>query len=182
MTNTAIKITATLFGPRIYLRALQREDASDFLATTYIKEIRYMTGLKNHFSLEDIQAHIQRCLSDSSRYDFAICLNDTNKMIGELSLLEIDAVAKHAEFRISMSSLQWTSQGYGSEAIELVEKFVFNDLKLHTLDLEVFGYNPRGQRAYEKCGFHVVQINKNAFEYQGQYSDEIIMQLKNPNL
>ena len=46
----------------------------------------------------------------------------------------------------------------------------------------MFGHNLRGQRTHEKCDFHVVQINKNAFEYEGQYSDEIIIQMQNPKI
>lgn len=182
MNTRKIKNSPALQGQHIYLRALQLSDAANFLAATQIAELRYMTGLKKHFCLEDIETHIQRCLTDSTRYDFAICSNESDDMIGELSILEINHIPNHAEFRISMSSLQWTGQGYGAEAIELVKDFVFNHLQLHSLGLEVFGHNPRGQRAYEKCGFQVVEIKKNAFEYEGQYSDEIIMQIKNPNL
>lgn len=182
MSSTAIKITPTLRGKRIYLRGLHLIDAANFLAATEIAELRYMTGLKQHFSLQDIQAHIQRCMADSARYDFAICLNSTNEMIGELSILEINHLPAHAEFRIAMSRVKWTGQGYGSEAIELVKDFVFNQLKLQTLGLQVFGHNARGQRTYEKCGFQVIDVRKNAFEYGGKYSDEIMMQVKNPNL
>lgn len=46
--------------------------------------MRYMTGLKWHFTLEDMQVHSQRCLADPTRYDFAICLNHHDEMIGKL--------------------------------------------------------------------------------------------------
>lgn len=130
-------------------------DAANFFTVTKIAELHYMTGLKKHFCLKDIENHIQRCLTYSARYDFAICLNDHDDMIGELSLLEIDQIPIHAEFRISMSSLQWTGQGYGAEAIELVKDFVFNHLQLHSLGLEVFGHNLRGQRAYKNVVFRL---------------------------
>ncbi|MEE1123105.1 MULTISPECIES: hypothetical protein [Acinetobacter] len=60
------------------------ENLLTFLALTQIDEMRYMTGLKWHFTLEDMQAHIQRCLADPTRYDFAICLNHHDEMIGKL--------------------------------------------------------------------------------------------------
>ena len=46
--------------------------------------MRYMTGLKWHFTLEDMQAHIQLWLADPTRYDFEICLNHHDEMIGKL--------------------------------------------------------------------------------------------------
>ena len=69
---------------RIYLHLLKVENLLTFLALTQIDEMRYMTGLKWHFTLEDMQAHIQRCLADPTRYDFAICLNHHDEMIGKL--------------------------------------------------------------------------------------------------
>lgn len=180
MHSRTIKNTPILLGNRIYLRELNLADAACLLAATQIEELRYMTGLQKDFTLQEIQEHIRRCLADSTRYDFAICLQHTDQMIGELSILEIDQVQQHTEFRIALSNIELTGHGYGTEAIELVKDFVFHQLKLQSLGLEVFGHNPRAQRAYEKCGFQVVQINKDAFEYNGQYSDEIIMQIKNP--
>lgn len=44
-------------------------------------------------------------------------------------------------------------KGFGSEMIKLVIQYVFEELKLNRLQLEVFSHNPRGIRGYEKCGF-----------------------------
>lgn len=106
MNTRKIKNSPALQGQRIYLRALQLTDAANFLAATQIDELRYMTGLKKHFCLEDIETYIQRCLADPTRYNFAICLNKIDEMIGELSILDIHQIPNHAEFRIFMSSLQ----------------------------------------------------------------------------
>ncbi|WP_000314438.1 GNAT family N-acetyltransferase, partial [Bacillus thuringiensis] len=80
----------------------------------------------------------------SSRYDFAICLKDTEKMIGELSILDIDEENQNAGFRISMASISLTGKGYGTEAIKVGLSFVFEQLKLNRLQLEVFSHNSRG--------------------------------------
>ncbi|MEG0473355.1 MAG: GNAT family N-acetyltransferase, partial [Solibacillus sp.] len=101
-----------LESERIYLRSLCALDASIMLANTLDEEIRYMTGTKIYFSLEQIKAHIESINNDSSRYDFAICLKDTDKMIGELSIFEIDLENKKATFRISMASISLTGKGY----------------------------------------------------------------------
>lgn len=180
MLPNIIKPIPQLNGARIYLRPLKVEDAPIFLEATQVDEIRHMTGLKRNFNLAEIEAHIRRCLDHPLRYDFAICLQADHCMIGELSVLEIDPENLTAEFRIALSQIRFTSQGYGAEAIELVKIFVFDQLKLETLGLEVFGHNPRGIRAYEKCGFQVMEVKKEAFEYQDKYSDEIMMQARNP--
>lgn len=160
---------------RIYLRPLCELDAPFILESTLDKEIRYMTGTNSNFSLEQIQSHIENINNDSSRYDFAICLKSNNEMIGELSILDIDEKNKKAGFRISMNAISLTGKGYGTEAIKIVLSFVFEQLQLNRLQLEVFSHNLRGIRAYEKVGFVKEGVLRQALYYNNAYSDEIIM-------
>ncbi|ATP41788.1 GNAT family N-acetyltransferase [Solibacillus sp. R5-41] len=164
-----------LESERIYLRSLCSLDAPIMYENSLDEEIRYMTGTKLNFSLEQIKAHIENINNDSSRYDFAICLKDTDEMIGELSISEIDKENKKAGFRISMASILLTGKGYGTEAINLVLSFVFEQLQLNRLQLEVFSHNLRGIRAYEKVGFKKEGILRQSLYYNDAYSDEIIM-------
>lgn len=164
-----------LINERIYLRPVEAEDAPLFLNHTEDEEIRYMTGTKARFSVKQIQDHIERIQQDDSRYDFTICLNATDQLIGELSVLDIDLGNQSAGFRITMNSMALTGKGYGTEAIELVLKFVFDELKLNRLQLEVFSHNERGIRAYEKNGFKREGVLREAIHYNGAFSDEIIM-------
>ncbi|WP_211654149.1 GNAT family N-acetyltransferase [Planococcus alpniumensis] len=164
-----------LINERIYLRPVEAEDAQLFLNHTEDEEIRYMTGTKARFSVEQIKDHIEQIQQDDSRYDFTICLNATDQMIGELSVLDIDLGNQSAGFRITMNAMALTGKGYGTEAIELVLKFVFNELKLNRLQLEVFSHNERGIRAYEKNGFKREGVLREALHYNGMFSDEIIM-------
>lgn len=164
-----------LEGKRIYLRPLQEVDAPIMVENTRDQEIRYLTGTKADFTLEQIQAHINRITHDSSRHDFAICLKENDQMIGELSVFDIDEDDKKAGFRISMRSIELTGKGYGTEAIKIVLRFVFEELHLNRLQLEVFSHNLRGIRAYEKVGFVKEGVLRESLYYNGNYSDEIIM-------
>ncbi|MEC2626393.1 GNAT family protein, partial [Bacillus cereus] len=95
--------------------------------------------------------------------------------IGELSLLDIDEENERAGFRISMLSIALTGQGYGTEAIKIVLRFVFEQLSLNRLQLEVFSHNLRGIKAYEKVGFAKEGTLRQSLFYNDTYSDEIIM-------
>ena len=159
----------------IYLRPVTIEDAPLLLASTKVEEIRYMTGTTANFTLEQIQQHILKSQNNTSRYDFAICLKSNHQMIGELVIMDIDQVNKHAGFRISMCNIALTGQGYGTQAIRLALDFVFNTLNLEQLELEVYSHNQRGLHVYQKLGFKVVDIIKNALNYKGKHSDEIRM-------
>ncbi|MGE7781585.1 GNAT family N-acetyltransferase [Peribacillus sp. NPDC097264] len=164
-----------LIGERIYLRYLKESDAPILLENTKDEEIRYMTGTKSIFTLEQLQCHIKNVREDPSRHDLAICLNESDQMIGELSISDMDEEDKKAGFRISMNTIELTGKGYGTEAIRLVLAFVFEELSLNRLQLEVFSHNLRGIRAYEKVGFIKEGILRESLYFKGKYSDEIIM-------
>lgn len=164
-----------LESERIYLRSICELDAPIILESTMDEEIRYMTGTKPNFSLEQIKTHIDTINNDSSRYDFAICLKGNDEMIGDLSILDINEGNQNAGFRISMASIPLTGKGYGTEAIKIVLSFVFEQLKLNRLQLEVFSHNLRGIRAYEKIGFVKEGTLRQSLYYNDVYSDEIIM-------
>ncbi|MEG2707624.1 MAG: GNAT family protein [Vagococcus sp.] len=162
---------------RIYVRPLQVADASYILKSSKDQEIRYMTGTTAHFSLDVIEQHIQAITKDDSREDYAICLNETDEVIGELSILDIDEDDESAGFRISMTSIEHTGKGLGYEALRLMISYVFEELKLNRLQLEVFSHNKRGIRAYEKVGFVKEGTLRQTRKYEDHFFDEVIMSI-----
>lgn len=163
-----------LTAKRIFLRPLDVTDAHVLFEQTQDETLRYLTGTTATFSLEQIEQHILSIQADPTRFDFALCLN-SGEIIGECSILDIDAELKQAGFRISMRALPWTSQGYGTEAISCIFQFCFEELRLHQLELEVFSHNERAIAAYKKVGFHIVEMIPDAVSYQGISFDEIVM-------
>lgn len=151
---------------QIYLRKIRIEDALAYQESSTNEEIRYMTGTPREYTLEEIKTHIKRIIKDTSREDYAICLNETKEMIGELSILDIDSSNHAAVFRIAMNRTNYIGKGFGTEAMELTIDHVFNDLKLNRLQLEVFSHNVRGIRACEKVGFVKESILREALFYQ----------------
>lgn len=166
-----------LKSDKIFLRPLEESDAQQLLNSTENQELRYMTGTKGEFTLEQIKQHISRSKEDPSRHDFAICLDQNNEMIGELSLNNIDEDNRTADYRISMNAIALTGKGFGTEATQLILRFVFEELKLNRLQLEVFSHNERGIKAYEKVGFKKEGVLRESLFYNGKYSDEIIMSI-----
>lgn len=159
----------------VYLRNLHEADAPTMLDTTKNEEMRYMTGTKHNFTLDQIKSYIEKVKNDSSRCDFAICLKGNDSMIGDLSILDINKEDNKAGFRIALSTIDLTGKGYGTAAIRSVLPFVFDKLGLNRLQLEVYSHNLRGIRAYEKVGFVKEGVLRQSLLYKGSYSDEIIM-------
>ena len=87
----------------------------------------------------------------------------------------IEPENQKAGFRIALNNKKDFNKGYGTEAVQLALKFVFEELKLNRLQLEVYSHNIRGIKAYEKAGFKREGVLRESLYYNNQFSDEIIM-------
>ncbi|NLC34404.1 MAG: GNAT family N-acetyltransferase [Erysipelothrix sp.] len=176
MNKQKLLNTLQLKNESIVLRAIQDADAPILLAGTKDPEIRRLTHTTNHFTLEHIEAFIKKSRLDETRFDFAICLND-HTMIGDAAIMDIDEQHHSAHFRIALTHMKHTHQGYGSKALSLILDFAFNSLKLNRLELEVFSFNTHAQNAYKKAGFHIDGILREALKVEDDYHDIIIMSI-----
>jgi ribosomal protein S18 acetylase RimI-like enzyme len=50
---------------------------------------------------------------------------------------------------------------------DLIVGYGIEELGLHRIELEVFAFNPRAQRAYEKAGFVVEGVRRDALRWDG---------------
>lgn len=66
-------------------------------------------------------------------------------------------------------------QGYGREALSLLQKFAFETLNLNRLELEVYDFNERGRRCYASCGFKEEGRLRQKMFKNGKYCDVIVM-------
>ncbi|EQB3102378.1 GNAT family N-acetyltransferase [Clostridium botulinum] len=68
-------------------------------------------------------------------------------------------------------------KGIGTAAISLILEFEFNELNLHRIYLQVFSFNKRGIKFYEKMGFiHEGELCQ-ALYCNGSWHDIVIMSI-----
>ena len=53
-------------------------------------------------------------------------------------------------------------------------------MHLHRIELEVFAFNPRAQRSYEKAGFTVEGVRRDALWWDGAFHNAVIMSILQP--
>ena len=68
-------------------------------------------------------------------------------------------------------------QGYGTEATRLICEYGFFFRSLHSIKVEVNGYNQRAIRVYERLGFKLVGRLRDAIMMNGSRYDQVIMDL-----
>lgn len=177
MTNVEQKqIIKFLEGKRVYVRPIENEDLDLFYAKAlWNKEGRRLTGTQTVSSRLGVQQWFDKNSTDSSRIDLIICLQENNQPIGDLAILDIDHHNRNAVVRISIFESEFLGKGYGTEAMSLLVEYGFDLLNLHRIGLDVYAFNERGIKSYQKLGFKQEGIIRDVLFYNGGYHDSIIM-------
>ncbi|MFD2923617.1 GNAT family N-acetyltransferase [Halobacillus naozhouensis] len=165
-----------LEGNRLYLRPIEQEDLDLFYRKAlWDEEGRRLTGTQAVFSRAGVQNWFERNSTDSSRIDLVVCLQKNNQLIGDLAMLEIDHQNRKAVVRISIFNKAYWGHGYGTEAMSLLLEFGFNHLNLRRVGLDVFSYNERAMKSYQKLGFKQEGVIRDDLYYDGEYHDSVLM-------
>lgn len=164
-----------LQGKKVFLRPMEEEDLEFYYKGLWDKDMRRLTGTQAVFSKIGIQRWFEANSTDNSRIDLLICLQETNESIGDISLLDINHHNRRATVRLAIFNEANCGNGYGTEALQLLLEYGFDVLNLHRIGLDVYSYNERAIKSYEKVGFKVEGRIRDELFYNGKYHDSIIM-------
>lgn len=168
-----------IYGERIRLRALEKEDLPKFVEWLNDPEVRENLFANHPFSKAAEEKWFENMLTQPL-FEQPLCIdiksnNEAEEtiwhLIGNLSLMHISNTNRSAELGIMIGDKHHWNQGYGTEAIRLLIDHAFNQLNLHRIYLRVYDTNPRGIRCYEKVGFQHEGTQREAIFKEGNYID-----------
>jgi RimJ/RimL family protein N-acetyltransferase len=108
--------------------------------------------------------------------EFAVLLLATGQLIGFGGLFDISP-AMTATLFVGIGERDHWGQGLGTEATRLLCEYGFFFRSLHSVKVEVNGYNRRAIRVYERLGFKLVGRLRDAIMMNGIRYDQVIMDL-----
>lgn len=165
-------------GEKVVLRAYSSEDT--LKAQTYINdpEIKYYLhpGVPFPLTYNDEKKFVEGMSAFKDNYSFAIDTNEGH-YIGGCGLNEVDWKNRVGTVGIFIGDKNYWGKGYGTDAMQVLIKFIFNEMNLNRIQLNVYAFNERAIKSYEKCGFEVEGRLKQRLYKAGAYHDEIMMAL-----
>ena len=115
----------------------------------------------------------------ADRLDLAVTDKATGACVGETVLNQWDPGNESCNFRILIGP-RGRDRGLGTEATRLIVGYGFERLRLHRISLEVYAFNPRARRAYERAGFHSEGVLRESLRYNGTWIDATVMSILAP--
>lgn len=162
----------TLVGESVLLRPVRAEDAPR-LAAVDPETIR-LTGTHRTHSVQVLERWYDSRAGLDDRLDLAIVVGGDD-WIGEVVLTDLDPPNLSCGFRILLAGPEFYGRGLGTEASRLMLAHAFETVGLHRIELEVYTFNPRARRVYEKVGFAYEGTRRQALYWDGEWVDAHIM-------
>ena len=167
-----------LKGERIGLGPLRRDLLDTY--TRWVNDMRVTRTLnlpsRPHTFEQQVQ-WVDKALVSATDIIFTIYILESMQPIGNVGLHDIDHDSGTAEFGILIGEVDAWGMGYGTEATRLIVSYGFDVLGLHNIDLECYGNNPAGVKAYERAGFKHVGRRRGAKKIGRERVDIIIMDI-----
>ncbi|WP_366938276.1 GNAT family protein [uncultured Clostridium sp.] len=166
-------------GSKVALRGYSYEDI--VVAHKFVNdyEITKNLALGSIFpvSLDEEEEFIRKSCarSDDMTCNFAIESLEDGEYIGGCGINETDLKNRNCTVGIFIGEKELWGQGYGTDAMEVLIQYAFNELNFEKIKLSVYSFNSRAIKCYANLGFvEEGQLKKEIFR-EGKYHDVILM-------
>ena len=165
---------------KVYLRAFEPDDYKKINAWRHDEEVYRLTGGNKHFvsSERDRKWVEEKIFNTQTEIYLAICLAETEEMIGYISLSGIDYRNRKAEWSgIVIGYKEYRGQGYASQAIYLLLDYAFTELGLERVSGSWLEDNKVSLFVGKMLGFQQEGVLRRYVYKSGKYHNMIIMSI-----
>ena len=149
---------------RLYLRPFKPSD----IIETYLKalnDISIIGQTESRHKKWDKKSATDFVKSASTKTSkiFGVFIKETHKPIGNIRIFNIHSIHMRAELSFLFYDKQEWSKGYGTEALEALLNYGFNELNLHRIVADYYATNTASEKVFGKLEFIVEGVFKDHF-------------------
>jgi RimJ/RimL family protein N-acetyltransferase len=171
-----------LTGKHVKLVPLEERHLDSIMESWNNPEMRKFLGRYIPHSREAEMEWIRSTQEEMKRrthVHFVIEKLEDESFIGTVAVHDIDWLSHSGTIGIAIHKPDNWNKGYGTEALNLLVKLCWTSLNMRRLELEVFDFNQRAMRVYEKLGFKECGVFHKKHFINGKYVNTHIMELFN---
>jgi RimJ/RimL family protein N-acetyltransferase len=105
---------------------------------------------------------------------FSVEARESGEFVGHITLWGAGLPARAATLAVIIGPSH-VGRGYGTDAVRVMVGYGFRAMGPHRIGLAVAAFNHRGRRAYEKAGFQLEGVRREAVMMDGAFTDEVLM-------
>lgn len=166
-------------GKFLKLTAVRETDADEM--AIWQENSEYLRKLDTDFAMpKSIESMREYDLSKgpgSGAIEFRLRTIEEDSLIGFVALHSIEWNNQACLLAIGIGNPEFRGKGYGTDGLNLILSYAFNELNLNRVGLDVISYNLQAIKTYEKVGFTVEGRKRNAVLRDGNQYDLVIMGL-----
>jgi RimJ/RimL family protein N-acetyltransferase len=166
-----------LIGQKVRLRPFEPQDVPMIAKIIDDPEVRkYTGGTHLRFDEDDLTASCAARAIQTDRLDLAVVDKVSGELFGEVVLNEWDRHNRSCNFRTLLGP-GGRDRGLGTEATRLIVGYGFETLHLHRIHLFVYAFNARALRTYQKVGFTIEGVDREALLHDDTWVDATRMSM-----
>lgn len=162
-------------GSKIYLRRITPGDTKLVVQWRNSAEVRNNFIYRTPITFESHMKWYEKYVVTAQIEDFIVCDINTDKELGCVYLQKFEKEHRRAESGIFLGSETVKGQGIGSEALELLVKYGFEQKKLHKIVARVLSTNIASIKLHERVGYKQEAYFKDEVFVDGKYHDIVML-------
>jgi len=121
----------------------------------------------------------EKVVRDPATLMFSIRRLKDNRLIGCCGLVYISWVYRHADLSlyIGLDNAYIDRRGYAEESARLLLDYGFGELSLNKLWTEIYVFDKKKKKLYDRLGFHVDGVLRENCYYNGRFWNSYILSI-----
>ena len=173
--NSSIKIfDKELISERLILRRIKLSDLDDIYEYTSnpltTKFLFWKTHESKKLTLKFINDTLNEYDKSNSRYTWGITINESEKLIGVISIFFISYLSKRVEISYILNP-NYQGKGYMKEALISVQDFIFNEVNFVRIQAKCTEDNSASKKVMRSIGMVLEGKLRNYWFLKNEYKD-----------
>ncbi len=169
-----------LDGERVQIRPLRFSDEEDIFTNVRDKDVvKWTSNIPWPYPDDAAYKFIRKTHYEKRNrngYTFGIVLKEINSIVGVASLFNINWDHSNAEIGFWIGKRYW-NRGLMTEAVKLILRFGFHEIRLHRIYAGLFEKNIGSRRVLEKTGFKLEGVLKETRFKCNKWHNEFIYRI-----
>jgi ribosomal-protein-alanine N-acetyltransferase len=159
-----------LCGKKIFLRPPTPADFQEYAALMKISKPVFRELVNPFKGRKQFNGYLQRC-ERVDFYGFLICRRDDGAVVGVINLFNIVRLGVQNAITGYFVGAPHVRQGYATEALQLVLRFAFKQLKLHRVEASIQPHNTASIALVKRAGFVLEGYSHRLVKIAGKWRD-----------